>query len=306
MKKVLACLLCLLLCLALVPAAFAESEFGYLIHDSDTRELTEKELWQWDYESLGYIMNEIFARHGYVFEPGGKYDNYFRCMYWYKPNDNPDNTKACYPQLNTTEWNNQSIIKKVRDDMRKQGTTNPKGKSVWDYFTTSFDTLQGFEMLTLKKAQNLPVYSAPDLYSYRGANGKAVVNTRGGLMAAGWENGFLLIMYETNNGGIRVGYVRGADIESPVSCNTMLSFHYQPATLEQAAQLTDDPARCSTTIAMLPAGAQVVYLTTFFNQNGWDYVETTVNGQQARGFIRSGLLDISASEEDLDHITDGK
>ena len=303
MKKTLARLLCLLLCLAMTPTALAETGFGYLIHDSNTRELTEEELWQWDYESLGYIMNEIFARHGYVFEAGGKYDNYFRCMQWYTPNDNPDNTKACYPQLKVTEWNNQSVIKKVRADMRKQGTTNPRGKSVWDYFSTSYETLKGFEMLSLKKVQTLPVYSAPDKDSYRGANGKAAVSTKGGLMAAGWDNGFLMIMYETNNGGIRVGYVKGSDVQSPITVNNVLNFHYQPATLEQSAQLTDDPARNSSSIANLPAGSRVIYLSTFFNQNSWDYVETSVNGRQARGFIRSGLLDISASVEELDNIT---
>lgn len=303
MKKMLARLLCLLLCLAVTPAAFAETEFGYLIYESDTRELTEEELWQWDYESLGYIMNEIFARHGYVFEEGGKYDNYFRCMPWYTPNDDPDNTKACYPQLNTTEWNNQSLVKKVRADMRKQGTTNPWGKSVWDYFSASYETLKGFEVLKLDTAQRLMVYSAPSMDSYRGANGKAVVDTNGGLMAAGWDNGFLMVMYETNKGGVRVGYANGRDIKSPVSINKMLYFHYQPATLEQSAQLTDDPVRNSSYITDLPAGSQVIYLSTFFNQYSWDYVETIVDGRQARGFIRSGLLDISASVEELDSLT---
>ena len=62
---------CLLLCLCLLPAC-ALGERAYLIPDSDTRKLTESELWAWDYESLGYILNEIFARHGYNFIPGGK------------------------------------------------------------------------------------------------------------------------------------------------------------------------------------------------------------------------------------------
>ena len=64
-RKLLACLL---VCLFLPCIAFAE--LAYLIPDSDARQLTEAELWEWDYESLGYILNEIFARHGCYYEMG--------------------------------------------------------------------------------------------------------------------------------------------------------------------------------------------------------------------------------------------
>ena len=97
MKRSILRVLSLLLLLCLLPAA-ALGERSYLIPDSDTRELTRDELWQWDYESLGYILNELFARHGYNFIPGEKYDYYFRCMPWYTPNANPNNQEACYPQ----------------------------------------------------------------------------------------------------------------------------------------------------------------------------------------------------------------
>ena len=39
-------------------------------------------------------------------------------------------------------------------------------------------------------------------------------------------------------------------------------------------------------------------MTTMFNSTGWDYVETTINGQTARGFIPSGYL--SNTSEQLD------
>lgn len=74
--------LSLLVCLCLLPACTL-ADRAYLIPDSNTRYLTETELWEWDYESLGYILNEIFARNGYNFIPGEKYDYYFRCMPWY-------------------------------------------------------------------------------------------------------------------------------------------------------------------------------------------------------------------------------
>lgn len=103
-------ILCALLCLLMLPMA-ANAERSYLIPDSNSRKLTVDELWEWDYESLGYILNEIFARHGYVFERGGKYEYYFNCMPWYTPNDNPNNSAACYPKLNSVEWYNEKLVK---------------------------------------------------------------------------------------------------------------------------------------------------------------------------------------------------
>ena len=54
----------LLTLLTAVPASIASGLNNfYIIPDSDSRLLTEDELWDWQYEALGYIYNEIFARH---------------------------------------------------------------------------------------------------------------------------------------------------------------------------------------------------------------------------------------------------
>ena len=45
----------------------------YIIPDSNTRALTEGELWAYTREALRYIRNELLARHGYIF---GDYDIY--------------------------------------------------------------------------------------------------------------------------------------------------------------------------------------------------------------------------------------
>ena len=46
----------------------------------------------------------------------------------------------------------------------------------------------------------------------------------------------------------------------------------------------------------------MTYLSTMFNNTGWDYIETTINGQTARGFIPSGYLNNiePASEEEIE------
>lgn len=294
MKRILA----LLLALLLLPAA-ALAERMYIFPESDTRRLTWDEVAEWDYETLGYGFNEVFARHGYDFEPGGEYEYYFKTRPWYKPNGTWNNQRDCYTKLSTIEWENEHLIKEVRAYKKEYGDW---GKSIWDSFSTGFDTLQGFDYIELRSGQKLAVYSAPSKSAWRGANGKAMVNTNGAIYAAGWESGWLLLMYETNNGSVRVGYVSSGDIRGGVPMDRYLSFAYDNATVTQRCTLTDDPARTGSAITTLQPGATVTWLTRFYNNSAWDYVETTVGGQTVRGFIRTSSLDISRDADPLENI----
>ncbi|MGN0779950.1 MAG: YARHG domain-containing protein [Aristaeellaceae bacterium] len=299
MRTVFRRLVCLVMCmLLLAPAALADR--SYLIPDSDTRHLTEEELWEWDYESLGFIFHEIFARHGFIFNPGGQYYYYFNCMPWYKPNTHVTiETQRAYYGCSKVEIENVQLIKKVRADMLAAGTHNTDGRSVWDSFSSGFDVLQGFEYVSVKANQKWPVYSAPDVNAWRGANGKAMLSTNGYVYAAGWENGWLLVMYETNNGSVRVGYTRAKDMkQAPSTSLSTLNFDYTTATVTRQCSLTDDPARCYEAIVSLRQGQQVTYLSTFFNSQPWAYVETTVNGQTVRGFIPASSLDVASPSKD--------
>lgn len=300
MKKALTGLLLALLALMMAGAALADRM--YLLPESGSRTLTWEEIDYWDYESLGFAFNEIFARHGYNFNPGQDYDNYFRAMPWYTPNADPRNQVACYPKLNSVEWYNVDLIKEVRAAKKY----NDYGHSIWDSFSTGFDTLQGFHFIQLRSGQKLAVYSAPDDDSWRGASGKASVSTNGAIYAAGWDGNWLLIMYETNDGSVRVGYVNGSKVRGGVPVETSLHFDHDPATVVSACTLTDDPARTGTAIARLSAGTQVTYLTRFYNDTAWDYVEAHVDGKTARGFIRAGSLSIEHSADALDSVTYGK
>lgn len=294
MRRILA----LLLVLMLLPAA-ALAERMYILPESDTRLLTWDEVAAWDYESLGYAFNEIFARHGYDFIPGGEYEYYFETKPWYVANGTNNNQRDCYSKLNRTEWLNYELIKDVRAYKKVYGDS---GLSIWDAFSTGFDTLQGFQYIELRANQKLAVYSAPSKSAWRGANGKAMVNTNGAIYAAGWESGWLLIMYETNQGSVRVGYVKAGDIRGGVPMDLNLSFSYDTATVQESCTLTDDPARTGSSITTLRAGTQVTWLTRFYNNGAWDYVEAKVNGKTARGFIRAGSLDIQRSADPLENI----
>ncbi len=294
MKRVLVLILALMaLC---VPAT---AERMYIFPDSDSRLLTWDEVAQWDYESLGYGFNEIFARHGYDFEPGGEYEHYFETRPWYRANGTYNNRRDCYTKLNAIEWENERLIKDVRAYKKQNGDW---GESIWDHFSTGFDTLQGFDYFELRAGQKLDVYSAPATGSWRGANGKAMVNTNGALYVAGWENNWLLLMYETNNGSVRVGYVDTAKVRGGIPYAPDLSFAYDQATVTKRCTLTDDPARTGSAITTLREGTAVTWLSRFYNNSAWDYVETTVNGKVARGFIEVGCLDIQRSPDPLEDV----
>lgn len=279
----------LLLLFIMIPSTGLAAGY-YIIPDSNTRRLTRNELWEWSYESLGFILNEIFARHGYNFKPGKKYFNYFMEQPWYSPNADSDNRRACYSQLSNVEWANERLVKDVRAEMRQQKTTNSQGKNYLNYIEDHFDVLLGFTLVNMKANQKFPVYSAPSSQSYRGASGKASVSTNGAVYAAGWENGWLLVMYLTNNGSVRVGYITG--VKDPLTL-PFLNLDAITVTLQEKANLTDDPAMANGTITTLGKGTQVTYLSEFRNRYSWAYVETTVGGQVVRGFIRADAIGIS-------------
>lgn len=283
-------MICFLILLCLLPG-MALAGGQYIIPDSNTRHLTKEELWEWSYESLGFILNEIFARHGYHFEAGKKYYNYFGKRPWYTPNADPDNQRACYSQLSSLEWSNERLVKDVRAEMRAMGTKNTGGKNYLDYIEDDFDTLSGFFLVDMKPGQKFPVFSGPDAASYRGANGKASVSTNGAVYAAGWENGWLLVMYLTNNGGVRVGYIDGSKMKDHLTL-PKLSFPRTQVTCLETTGLTDDPAMSFTEITTLGKGTQVTYLSEYQNRYAWAYVETTVNGQVVRGFVKADTLDL--------------
>ena len=296
MKKLLIALLTLILCLTAASAALADRM--YIFPDSDVRRLTREEVCEWDYESLGFAFHELLARHGYVFDPNGNYFAYFNAQPWYTPNANPDNSAACYPRLSSLEWENYNLIKEVRAEKR----LNDYGRSIWTSlsFTVPSFALDGFQYIELQGNQVFPVYSAPSTEAWRGANGRAEVSTNGAIYSAGTTGGWTLVMYETNSGGVRVGYIRTSMIQGPLPAYVPLQLNSEPATVIFTCTLTDDPARSGSTITTLYPGDTVTLLATYSNFCDWNYVEASVKGQIARGFIPAGYLMIDAGAQPLE------
>lgn len=155
-----------------------------------------------------------------------------------------------------------------------------------------FDVLQGFEYAKIPAGQLLPVHTAPSENSKRGLDNRAAVSTNGNIYAAGYEGGWLLIMYEADqgdySGSVHVGYVHNVKGAPNLP---RLNFAYEDATVNRRVQLTDDPARTFITLATLKKGDKVTYLSTFYNRYAWDYIEIEIDGAPVRGFVESGSLD---------------
>lgn len=297
--KRLVSMLCTFFFLFLLAAPAFASNF-YIIPDSDKCRLTREELWTWQYDALMYIINEIFARHGFHFEPGGKFDNYFRAQIWYRENQTYKTNQEIYQHLVTSaEWHNERLAKEVRGEMRALKTTNPGGKPVpkVDYEPPIYGAFSSFFLQYFAPDQRFPVYSGPGTKYHRSADGKAVVSTNGEIYVGGWQNGWLMVMYWTNNGNIRVGYVQGKNFKDKVNAPE-LRFGNSPAAITRACVLTDDPVATYQTMATLRQGAQVTYLSEYINEYRWAYVEAVVNGVPMRGFVEADAVERTQMDED--------
>jgi len=80
---------------------------SYIVPDSDTRRLTKSELEGFSSNTLALIRNEIYARHGYVFQKQ-KYRDYFGSKLWYYPDPDFDGSG-----LNSIETYNVELIKSM-------------------------------------------------------------------------------------------------------------------------------------------------------------------------------------------------
>ncbi|MBQ6564851.1 MAG: hypothetical protein IJL88_13115, partial [Clostridia bacterium] len=128
----------------------------------------------------------------------------------------------------------------------------------------------------------IAVYSAPSSSAWRGANGKAKVSTNDSFWAAGYENGWMLIMYETSKGSVRVGYIDVNSITGTLPDLGLLAFDQEKITLSKKAVLTDDIRKQKNKIATLKKGTEVTLLCPY---EKWLYIETVLKGKTVRGFI---------------------
>lgn len=132
---------------------------------------------------------------------------------------------------------------------------------------------------------NCPVYTAPSEDAFRCANGKASVYTNSYMSEAGYINGWLLVRYETNNGGVRVGYIPPRYVNGFQSKMGRPQFDYIPVTASGTIVVTDNPLLPGSSFARLDSGESFHILAKYTYYGNWWYIECMVDGQVARGFV---------------------
>lgn len=131
------------------------------------------------------------------------------------------------------------------------------------------------------------VYSAPSLNAVRGAKGKASVHTSGGVKIGGWDGAWLLVRYEKNNGGYRVGWVPNTTINTKLKTTRSVNFAYWSVEIVENCILTDDPLLESEALANVEAGEELTYLAYYQYNEGreYAYVKGFLKDQPVCGFI---------------------
>ncbi len=144
---------------------------------------------------------------------------------------------------------------------------------------------------------SLPVYSAPSLDAYRCANGKATIDTNAEMFVGGFDKtGWLMVRYETNNGAVRVGYVEPSTVRGFKTENDTLAFSYIPQVAQGRIELTDDPMMISAPFAVLDPGEPYYILGKYTYYGNWWYIECTVDGKAARGFINRSITPVDKGD----------
>ena len=129
-----------------------------------------------------------------------------------------------------------------------------------------------------------PVYTAPSEDAFR-VNGNAMIATDYEMYEGGYDAGWLMVRYETNNGGVRVGYIPPSYTDGYKSFWGTRSFEYVPVTAEQTILVTDNPLLRGSGFAVLSPGECFYILAKYTYHGDWWYIQCTVDGQIARGFI---------------------
>ena len=318
MKPYIAALLCCLLLLSVVTASACGTYI--LIPDSDTRLLFEEEVRSYHYESLGYVLNEILARHGYHFNPEGKYYDHFNDIDYVEVHDTSFpyreapaevSNEEIIASLSNIELKNISLIKKIQKEKREKGDESGFYAD-WSCHETPeelyFSGVGYPTRIDLPINLKMPVYSGPGEHYLRGAKGRAMVTSDEEIDAYGFDGDWLMVVYlvDPQTKQTRVGYIHKDEFGRELNhaacheyghCHTHydpinpLEFINTPVTLAQDVSLTDDPTGAQTPLTDLKAGETLTLLLDFPDEGDihWAYVEYAAD-TPVRGFVPADTL----------------
>ena len=147
--------------------------------------------------------------------------------------------------------------------------------------------LSGKPMAFTKNKQT-PVYSGPGEHYVRAAGGKASVGTNGEITVYGQESGFALISYDTNNGGVRFGYVPVSALAQGQEVAYLDSMRAGGIILEPC-DVVDDPVRGKSTLRTLSKEYVVIVVAVY---GDWAYIDDCYSNKNnpCRGFVPLKLV----------------
>lgn len=131
----------------------------------------------------------------------------------------------------------------------------------------------------------VPVYTAPSLDAYRCGDGKARYNISNSVSESNYVDGWLLVRYRTVSNVVRVGYTPPKYVNGFVSRMPKLEFVKIPVTAAVDIPVTDDPVEAYTPFGTIHKGENFYILRKYTYTGNWWYVECTVEGKIARGFV---------------------
>lgn len=145
-----------------------------------------------------------------------------------------------------------------------------------------------------------PVYLAPVTGALRLANGRQAVDLSKEIYDAGFtEHGWLLVRYDPGNGYIRCGYIPQKYVKNFQSSMSIKNFDYIPAVSAAAIGVTDNPSTNGTDFTTLNPGDRFYILAKYTYSANWWYIECTVGGKTARGFIDRDTAAFWLGDEEL-------
>lgn len=271
-----------------------------LIPDSDTRLLFEDEVRGYHEETLGFVLNEILARHGYHFDPAGEYYDHFMNLSYLYPHDSgfpyreaseDVSNEMIVAGLSEIECQNIELIRRIQTEKRN---ANDCSGFLADWSCSEpIEALEvdpvGYNWQSVDLPLNLriPVYSGPGEQYLRGDNGYASVNTNKLIYAFGFDGEWLMISYfaDPETRQTRVGYIhkdmfarelnpaicepREVEDDEDALCSQhhlridQLELERKSITLPVGVTVTDDPTGIKTPLAYLEAGETVTLLRKF-------------------------------------------
>ena len=161
-----------------------------------------------------------------------------------------------------------------------------RADDVWDpdparerYFSFSTGVFDFGEVL------NKPVYSGPGTGYLRGADGKSQFISRN-FSYGGLEGDWMLVRCSVRT-GTRYGYINVREYRDQLQGIPRLDFAWLGADITRDTALWDSMMQATMgPLGYLRQGTRVTYLSTFVGKEmTLAYVEATVNGKKARGFV---------------------